>query len=215
MPNTLAPLSASYISLTLSLPTVLHSLTPSLALAGLVTEVILITCQVKCMRTTHSFIKLITVSTVSTKWNCEKSVSQFSPTSLFPLPPPPATVTVTFTVACAMWRCNLLSSLAFWFPATGLFGFKFQPLCTPPSPSKAPLSDCVLHLDYLPFVYATSTCRGGKGRVVNNISIQIHSRIRSQSVFKVQRILHFVKFKFCTNPTQTGDARCSFSGLQT
>lgn len=43
---------------------------------------------------------------------------------------------------------------------------------------------------------------GGEGRVVNNISIQIHSRIRSQSVFKVQRILHFVKFKFCTNPTQ-------------
>lgn len=45
----------------------------------------------------------------------------------------------------------------------------------------------------------------GEGRLLNNISIQIHSRIRSQSVFKVQRILHFVKFKFCTNPTQTRD----------
>lgn len=68
--------------------------------------------------------------------------------------------------------------------------------------------DCVLHLDYLPFVYATSTCNegsvGGRGvRVENNISIQIHSRIRSQSVFKVQNPLHFVKFKFSTNPTQT------------
>lgn len=45
--------------------------------------------------------------------------------------------------------------------------------------------------------------RAGGAGLENNISIQIHSRIRSQSVFKVQRILHFVKFKFSTNPTQT------------
>lgn len=59
---------AKHLSPTISLHSaIIHSLTPSLALAGLVTEVILITCQVKCVCTTHSFIKLITVSTVSTK----------------------------------------------------------------------------------------------------------------------------------------------------
>lgn len=74
-------------------------------------------------------------------------------------------------------------------------------------PSKAPQAIWIVFYILIIFrlftLHQHATVTAGGGRVENNISIQIHSRIRSQSVFKVQRILHFVKFKFSTNPTQT------------
>lgn len=77
----------------------------------------------------------------------------------------------------------------------------------PARPSKAPqaiwIASYILIIFRLFTLHQHATMTAGGGRVENNISIQIHSRIRSQSVFKVQRILHFVKFKFSTNPTQT------------
>jgi len=146
----------------------------------------------------HSFIKLITVSL---KPKVQSEIAKIRYTIFTGAFPPLNLVGVTATVTVTVWHATLCNLPVRCWPFDSATGFVWFSISAAAKATRFVFYILIIFRLFMLHKHGRGEREGvnhprymeiGNG---NNISIQIRSRIRSQSVFKVPRILHFVKIQ--------------------